>query len=193
MYRAAILLLAAALSAGAASPEHSAAPERFEIGYDSAIVSERGPITTCVLFHDSQVHKFVPPANMRLMVEGLQKKIVFTGTDLDTTVTIQLLDEKLAATSAAQLNRIRQQVRERYPQGRIVEEGECYTSDGKGCSFDVDYEVENIFRRARVCFVPIRDRSETVMFTLATSAATFTAGHLTFMTMVGSFETRPPK
>lgn len=163
---------------------------RFEILTQTTYVPERGSIVSHILVSDFGRFAFIPPRAMRQSLQTVQRKVSFTSQDYGIMMTLQFSPDRPPVGEARLADFARQQWRERFPQARLLETGECYAGSLRGLTFDLEHQVEQVLQRVRFCLIPLPQNGGNLVFTLTAPPERFDALHLPFMSWVGSFEGR---
>ncbi len=141
-----ILLFAATITPHAA--------ESFRTFAEPAEIPERGTVLSQVVLAEGHKFTFLPPSGWALESNADEKSLTLTAHDLGAFIRLQIIAQK-PGVAVEKKEQWPQKVRDRFPEGKIVQEFTCYTGGSPGIAFDVERTFENKSKLAtRLAFVP---------------------------------------
>jgi hypothetical protein len=133
------------------------AAERFQLARQSWLIPERGEVTYYVIKLTTHQIGFMPPPNWRIQLLAGEKKVLLEHPNGSAIISMQLIPTDKDKTPNLERDRLRQQVRERYPQAKWVDEFECHTGIASGIAFDLERPgtTNGVSLYTRLAVIPI--------------------------------------
>ncbi len=164
----------------------ASASEVFRLFSTGVTIPERGMVTGYTLISGEYKFSFLPPPKWNVEGNAEKKTVFLTGQDLGTVLRFRVVTRKSDEEPKTKVEQLRAVVTERFPQGRIIHEFECFTGGRKGNAFDLETTVStNAVVATRLAFVPFD--GGTVEFELTTQPQKLEQYHFTFNCLLTSF------
>ena len=181
------------------------AAENFRLFTQPLLIPERGEVTSYVLLAGTNKFSFLPPPGWHVRPDAAEKTITFMPVDLSASISVKILSGQPEPTNRQPANsepaspeslqkgkadHWRQQLLDRYPGAKIMEEFRCYTRGNEGVSFDLEQLVgHKISTSSRVAVVSFSGGS--VEFVLTTATKKFADYNFAFGNLLTSFSIEP--
>ena len=114
------------------------AADSFKLIQRTLLIPERGEVTWYAIQMQTNQILFMPPPEWRLRAFPVEKKLVLTSAKESAVLSLRVVPQPGEKKTEIKLEDLRQQVRERYPKAKLLEEFECYTGDNAGWAFDLE-------------------------------------------------------
>ena len=161
--------------------------EEFRLFSTPISMPERDPLTGYILLTTSNKFTFLPPPGWNVSSTPEQKKVTLSSRDLSATISFKIHPAALFSADDVQWEVLRQRVRARYSEAKIIHEFECSGAGRQGLGFDLDSILDHHLRVSRrIEFVPLD--GGVIEFDLTVTAKSFADYHFPFENFVGSFQ-----
>jgi hypothetical protein len=180
-----LLAGAASLAAELKAPTNAPAPEPFLLCPQPVNIPEAGTVTNFVLYTGRHAFFFGPPAGWRMELDTNTLAFTWTSSDRVTVLSMKINLEGRKAERQPQASLQLNDLRQRFPQARLLAQGPCYTSGERGQSCDLEYVIADQYSHsARVAVVPFE--GGWLDFALTTPTERFASQHLPWGGMMNS-------
>ena len=99
-------------------------------------IAERGEVKGYMLLTESNELSFLPPHEWKQQARLDRCEVIFLSPDLTSSLTLQLIDGHV--TNGWSWEAVRGTLAQRFPNGRIKDELECYACDVIGRAYDIE-------------------------------------------------------
>ena len=161
--------------------------ELFRLFSTPIAMPERDPLTGYVLLTPSNKFTFLPPPGWSVSGNPEEKKVTLSSRDLSASISFTIHPAALFPADDVQWEVLRQRVRARFPDAKIIREFECSGVGQSGLGFDLDSALDRHLRVSRrIEFVPLD--GGVIEFDLTVTAKSFADYHFPFENFIGSFQ-----
>jgi hypothetical protein len=165
--------------------------EEFRLTTRPLRIPERGIVTSMVLMTESNRFSFLPPAGWRPASNPVEKKISLQPRDYSATLVFKITPLGTNSTPELNLESLRAQIAERYPESKILREFESPAMDSRARVFDIEWVVNRKNKVAmRLAFAAYAGGR--VEFNLTAPPEKLSRYHVLFGTFMTSFHVEPP-
>ena len=132
------------------------AAERFQLTMRPLMIPERGEVPSCVITMETNEVVFVPPPEWQVRAVPQEKTVNLSDPQGRAKIGLKFIREPAGKRPELKLETLRQQVHDRYPQGKVIEEFPCYSPSGAGQAFDVErLQSGRLPLISRLGFIPL--------------------------------------
>jgi hypothetical protein len=165
-------------------------PPEFQLVPTSVRIPERGEVPGMVILTESNRFEFILPLGWKVSSTTSERKITFDARDFKGTMAMKIVP---GPTNSMDIQVLRDELAVRFAGSKITEESQCYTSDGRGPAFDLEWVINGNSVSVRIGFVPFA--GGIIEFSLTATPENFGECRLPFGNLLTSFgvETRLPK
>jgi len=171
-------------------PNLLGAEDGFRLFTKPLEIPERGEVTSCVVIAGGKRFSFVPPERWSMKPDAVKKTVNLLPEDFGAGIRFKILPGQNEEQPELKAEQLRQQILERFPGARIVNEFKCFAGEKEGLAFDFERLAEKETPvSCRLAFVAFRGGM--VEFELITSTKKFTNYQPVFGCVLTSFLIRP--
>jgi hypothetical protein len=134
----------------------TAAAERFQLTSRALMIPERGEVPSCVITMETNEVSFVPPPTWRVRSVPQEKTVSLSDPDGRVIINLKFIHEPSGKRPELKLETLRQQIKDRFPEAKVLEELNCYSPSGSGPAFDVERsQAGRVPLISRLGFIPL--------------------------------------